>query len=301
MSGSLPIGIFNISTLFAISIVAGKNLTGNLPLDMGYKLPNLEELYLGNNSLTGVIPTSISNSSQLSRIDLGSNNFHGIIPNSLGDLRFLEHLRLFDNNLTSEPSAPDLSFISYLSNCRYLNSLIVDGNPFDATLPVSVGNLSATIRFLYLSSCKIRGSIPHTLGNLSNLLSIDLSNNVLTGSFPKLGLQKLQGLYLSHNNIEGILQNDLCEMRNLNDLNLSKNSISGSLPECLGNVTSLRHIFLSSNRLSSSLPTSLWNLKDLLELNVASNELTGTLSSEFGSWEPKGRQTFRSVKESVLR
>ena len=95
-------------------------------------------LNLAETSIGGVIPSSISNSSNLMDLFLNDNKFSGQIPNSLGDLRHLEYLELFNNNL----SFPHLSIFASLVNCRKLISLWLAGNPLNVVLPDSVGNLS---------------------------------------------------------------------------------------------------------------------------------------------------------------
>lgn len=267
-----------------LSLLAN-HLVGNLPSDMGSRLPNLEELYIGNNSFSGVIPLSISNCSKLTYIDLGLNRFSGTIPNSLGDLRYLKHLRLFGNNLMSEPSSSELSIITSLTNCRFLEVISIDYNPLDVILPSSIGNLSETMEIIYLKDCRIKGSIPESIGNLSSLVTLDLSSNFLDGSLPSslIGLKKLQGLLLEENNINGVLPYYICELQSLTTLNLTRNQISGPIPVCLDKITSLRSVHISFNRLNSSIPTTLWSLKDLLMLELASNELTGILSPEVGN------------------
>lgn len=123
LAGSIPVQLFNISTL-QILLLPGNNLSGNLPSTVGSGLINLEKLYLDGNDFEGVIPASISNASNLVCLSLAANRFSGPIPNSLGDLRLLRELSLFQNNFTNDPSSPELSFISYLTNCKNLTILI---------------------------------------------------------------------------------------------------------------------------------------------------------------------------------
>ncbi|KAL2538601.1 Receptor-like protein kinase 2 [Forsythia ovata] len=54
--GTIPISMFSISTMKMMELSANQ-FSGNLPSTIGLSLPNLEELYLGDNRLTGVIPT----------------------------------------------------------------------------------------------------------------------------------------------------------------------------------------------------------------------------------------------------
>ncbi|CAL5412546.1 unnamed protein product [Camellia sinensis] len=287
LMGSIPTSIFNISSLQIMSLVLN-NLSGYLPSNIGLWLPNLYAILLGGNKLTGIIPESISNASQLINLGLGVNAFMGPIPKSLGNLQLLETLKLDENNLTSglSSSSPELSFLTSLVNCRHLQRLHISLNPLDGILPTTIGNLSASLETIYADSCGIRGNIPSEIGNLSNLAFLNLAQNGFIGFIPSTVKQlgKLQRLYLHNNKLQGSIPNDLlCHLRNLGDLRLNQNELSGLIPECLGNITSLRYIYLDSNKLTSIIPTSLWSLKDLLEINLSSNSLNGYLPPQFGS------------------
>ncbi|XP_027185098.1 receptor kinase-like protein Xa21 [Coffea eugenioides] len=260
--------------------LAANQLSGNLPSTFGYRLPNLEELYLDINSFSGVLPISISNSSNLRLIEFGGNKFTGPIPASLGDLRFLEKLKLTNNLLVSDSSSPELSFITSLTNCKNLTYLLLSDNPLNAIIPDSVSNLSTSLERLLASNCKIKGSIPDGIGNMRSLIQLDLSNNELSGSLPATikDLQKLQYMDLSMNKlISRVPLHLLCALHNLDTMNLGQNQFMASIPKCFGNLTSLRHLNLSHNKLYSAPPEEIWNLKDLLMLDLSSNLLSGSL------------------------
>ncbi|RVW25349.1 putative LRR receptor-like serine/threonine-protein kinase, partial [Vitis vinifera] len=135
------------------------------------------------------------------------------------------------------------------------------------------------------SACQFRGTIPTGIGNLTNLIELDLGANDLTRSIPTtLGrLQKLQRLHIAGNRIRGSIPNDLCHLKNLGYLHLSSNKLSGSIPSCFGDLPALQELFLDSNVLAFNIPTSLWSLRDLLVLNLSSNFLTGNLPPEVGN------------------
>jgi LRR receptor-like serine/threonine-protein kinase FLS2 len=63
-TGPIPFEIFNISTIIEIDM-SYNNLSGHLPSNVGLFLSNLYGLYLEGNKLSGTIPSSISNASQL--------------------------------------------------------------------------------------------------------------------------------------------------------------------------------------------------------------------------------------------
>lgn len=215
-SGSIPFEIFNISTILYIGLTLN-NLYGHLPSTMGNFLPNLQQLYLGANQLSGIIPSSISNASQLSEIELAYNSFSGLIPNTLDNLRFLRLLNLQSNNLTIESSAPKLSFFSTLSNSSYLEILVLSDNPLNGILPNSVGNLSTSLQYFGIGHCNINGNIPIEIENLSSLTTLFLDNNHFAGPIPTTvgKLHKLQALYLQNNKLEGSIPSELCNLESL--------------------------------------------------------------------------------------
>lgn len=63
-------------------------------------LPNLEQLNLNANQLTGQILDRVSGCKMLSLLSLSVNKFTGVIAKSLGNLTSLQYLFLGDNNIT---------------------------------------------------------------------------------------------------------------------------------------------------------------------------------------------------------
>lgn len=179
----------------------------------------------------------------------------------------------------------ELSFFDSLTNCRQLRQLWIGYNPLNGTLPVSLGNLSATLEYVYAAYSEIRGPIPDEIANLSSSAFLFLQGNELTGSIPTTigGLRKLQALNLYDNNMMGPIPNEICNLKDLGFLSLGLNEFCCSVPRCLGDIKSLRYIYFNDNKLNSSIPSSLWNLTDLLHFDLSSNFLTGSLPVEIGT------------------
>ncbi|MCK5523998.1 MAG: hypothetical protein KAI83_12775 [Thiomargarita sp.] len=135
-------------------------------------------LILRNNKLSGSIPESLSNLSNLKSLVLGSNQLSGSIPESLGNLSNLQRLFLFRNQLSG--SIPES-----LGNLGNLKSLNLSSNQLSGSIPESLGNLS-NLEYLKLYKNQLCENIPKSLMNLSKIRKIVLKNNHLTASDPKL-------------------------------------------------------------------------------------------------------------------
>ncbi|XWS10439.1 hypothetical protein CRYUN_Cryun39dG0078400 [Craigia yunnanensis] len=285
ISGIIPPCIFNSSTVTIIDL--GLNLlSGYLPSTIGLWLPKLEYLEFGGNELNGSIPVSISNASQLTILSFAVNSFSGYIPIDLGNLRNLQWINLERNNLASTPLSSELSFLSSMENCNHLRSLSFNSNPLiSGKLPVSIGNLS--VQQFAGFGCNIKGSIPEEIGNLSNLIDLDLDNNEFIGSIPiTIGrLRNLQSLSLQGNKLEGSFPTELCNLKSLGFLYFTGNKLAGPIPTCLGDLVSLRYLYLGSNKFTNSIPSTLTRLTDILQLNLSSNSLSGTLPTNIGKWK----------------
>ena len=98
-----------------------KNLTGNLPVEIG-NFPYLRYLSLKSNRLSGSIPNEIGNLTNLRYIHLAYNNLSGSIPSSLGSLSNLRRVYLYNNHLSG-------AFPDFTSNTN-LQVLVISHNDF---------------------------------------------------------------------------------------------------------------------------------------------------------------------------
>ncbi|XP_004509927.3 uncharacterized protein [Cicer arietinum] len=278
-SGSIPSKLFNMSKLTYLHLEQNY-FSGIIPSNKGYTLPSLQQLHLSLNNFVGNIPINICNASNLIQFQVSYNSFSGTLPNAFGNLRFLEGFLINDNDLIIHDS---LQLFTSLTNSRYLKYLDVSRNHIHSNLPKSIGNL--TLVSFGADSCGIDGNIPLEIGNMTNLLSLNLNGNNLNGSIPRTfkELHKLQVLDLGYNGLQGSFIEELCEIESLSELNLENNKLSGVLPKCMVKMTSLRKLHIGSNSLNSRIPSSLWSLKDILEVNFSSNNFIGNLPLEIGN------------------
>jgi internalin A len=114
--------------------------------------------------------------------------------------------------------------------------------------------------------------LPESLGQLTQLQTLNLSGNQLTALPESLGqLTQLQTLNLSRNQLTA-LPESLGQLTQLQTLNLSRNQLT-ALPESLGQLTQLQTLDLSGNQLTA-LPESLGQLTQLQWLSFSENQLT---------------------------
>ena len=130
---------------------------------------------------------------------------------------------------------------------------------------------------LELSSNNLRGTLPADLGTLSNLSTLDLSDNQLSGTIPDLSaLIGLMTLNLRDNQLSGTIPDWLSSLLSLTTLNLGENRLTGAIPEELGDLFLLDFLYLDNNQLSGPIPV--WVIGQVSGLQVtrfAGNSLTG--------------------------
>ena len=219
-----------------------------------------------------------TNNGRVTRLNLDSNALSGALPSSLGDLTNLQELDLYNNQLSG--SLP--SSLGNLTNLTWLNLHI---NALSGALPSSLGDL-INLQTLLLSGNEFSGSLPSSLGNLTHLQTLWLANNQLSGSLPSsLGnLTHLESLVLAGNEFSGSLPASLSNLTNLQELWLGDNEFSGELPSWLGNLTNLQELWLSYNEFSGSLPASLVNLANLEVLDLRDTQLCAPTDAAFQAW-----------------
>ncbi|XP_010417171.1 PREDICTED: probable LRR receptor-like serine/threonine-protein kinase At2g24230 [Camelina sativa] len=142
---------------------------------------------------------------------------------------------------------------------------------------------------LIASGMGISGQIPdNTIGKLSKLQSLDLSNNKISGLPSDFwSLNTLKNLNLSFNNISGSFPSNVGNFGQLESLEISRNNFSGAIPEAVDSLVSLRVLKLDHNGFQMSIPRGLLGCQSLVSIDLSSNQLEGSLPDGFGSAFPK--------------
>lgn len=136
-----------------------------------------------------------------------------------------------------------------------------------------------------LRSNNLVGTIPHEIGDLTNLTVLDLYTNQLTGSIPpEIGkLTSLTELNLHLNQLTGSIPPEIGNLTNLINWYMKSNQLTGHIPPEIGNLKNLRDLYLHTNQLDGPIPTEIGNLTNLINLDIHNNQLTDTISSEIGN------------------
>jgi hypothetical protein len=224
-------------------VLINGQLTGTLPPSLS-QLTNLEFVYLYGNRLTGTIERAFDPSiqTQLRAVDLSANGFTGTLPDVL-----------FQN--------PGVYYI------------YVGGNCFHGTIPDAVCESTSLIGLgLDCLSCgdsctshlvaksnffvhhSVHGTIPPCIFHLSRLDVLYLDKNALSGSLPgdlQIKSSALSTVDLSYNLLTGHVPTSLLTFHNCYALFLSNNRFTGNVANNV-QVNEYAHIKLSYNRLSGA-------------------------------------------------
>ena len=177
------------------------------------------------------------------------------------------------------------------------------------SLPESIGDLT-NLEKLYISNCNLTGSIPESIGNLSSLKTLSLNRSKLNGSIPESigNLTELTSLEITYNNqLSGNIPESIGYLTNLEDLNLIGNKLTGNIPPSVSNLKSLKQLNLSGNQLSGGIPEGIGNLTNLQILSLGNNSLGGNIPEWIGNltnleklWMSKN-QLSGNIPESIGR
>ncbi|KAI5325545.1 hypothetical protein L3X38_034619 [Prunus dulcis] len=140
------------------------------------------------------------------------------------------------------------------------------------------------VLILNLSSHKLAGSIPPSIGNLTHLTGINLRNNSFHGEIPQeMGrLQSLQVLHLSENSLGGKIPTNISHCPQLRVLSLFSNHIIGSIPNQLSSLLNLNILWIDINSLTGTIPAWIGNFSSLHELVLTENHFQGSIPNELG-------------------
>ncbi|KAL2229055.1 UNVERIFIED_CONTAM: Receptor kinase-like protein Xa21 [Sesamum indicum] len=165
-------------------------------------------------------------------------------------------------------------------------------------LPPDMGNLTFLVS-LNLSSNSFHGSLPQELAQLRRLEVIDFRFNDFGGDVPSwFGfLGELQFLNLRNNSFSGFGPTSIANMSKLEMLDLSYNSLQGKIPDEIGNLHNLKRLSLQFNKFDGLIPTTIFNISSLESLALTGNSLSGDLQGDLCGSLPRLIELYLSSNE----
>lgn len=231
-------------------------------------------IQIGNQGLTGSLPTSLNKLTNLQILEVHWNQLTGPLP-SLSGLDSLQRILLNNNNFTSIP--PD-----FFKGMTSLQAVYLDYNPFSSwVIPDSLKDASALNTFS-ASSANISGTIPEFLSSssFSGLTTLHLSFNSLEGGLPStFSGSQIQSLWLNGQRSNSKLNGSIAVIQNMTELSeiwLHGNLFTGPLPDFSG-LTQLQNFSVRDNSLTGPVPNSLLQLPSLVTVNLTNNLLQGPM------------------------
>jgi Leucine-rich repeat (LRR) protein len=233
----------------------GLGLSGELKMATLSGMRALQNLSLAGNAFSGRLPPAIGTLSSLRHLDLSGNRFYGPIPGRLSELNGLVHLNLSHNNFSNGFPTDGIRQLQnlrridvrnnsfwgnagdLLKELRNAEHIDLSDNLFTGTIDLELDSLTSignTVKYLNLSHNNLGGGFfrNETVGAFKNLAVLDLSNNGLGGTVPRLDAWfSLEIFRIAGNGLFGMMPEALLQnsMR-LVEVDLSRNGFSGTYP-----------------------------------------------------------------------
>ncbi|XP_021810930.1 serine/threonine-protein kinase BRI1-like 2 [Prunus avium] len=294
LSENVLVGSLNNLTSFSslkLLYLYANQLSGKIPESIG-QMSQLKEIDFSTNSLEGVVSeTHFSKLSKLNSLDLSSNslalNFHS---------DWIPPFQLSDINLASCKVGP--LFPKWLQTQNKSSQLDISNAGISDILPSWFWRNFRRAYFINLSQNVIRGTSKDLAVKITQLVldpmypstraqasHLDLSNNHFSGSLSFLcGSTDMSLIYLnlSSNSFSGELPDCWRDLETLVMLDLSNNSFSGKIPMTIGSLFQMQTLKLRSNRFVGELPSSLKNCSSLEVIDLGDNKLSGPIPTWLG-------------------
>jgi len=284
-------------------------MLGSIPNNVFSKLNNLTIFDVSHNSLSGTLPTQVGKLRNMMVFRMGHNLLSGTIPTEIQTIG--SHVPGDEGALAFE----DLPTAAQESPTTYTYTP-------PASLTETMG-----LQQLDLSYNSLNGTIPTTIGELINLVSVDVSHNPSLGgdgcctdtdsyynSFygynttlpTEVGmLKKLQVLHMDFSGFTRHIPTEVGAMRSLKFWRVkgsfTTNQVSGSIPSEFGSLKKMTEFMMQNNSLSGTLPSQLGTMDALEVFKVQDNKISGTIPDMFATLEKLNEwDTFGNKMEGDL-
>ncbi|ESQ56306.1 hypothetical protein EUTSA_v10026954mg [Eutrema salsugineum] len=292
-SGEIPRRLCEFLALDTL-VLSNNNFSGSIPRCFNNFNTTLSILHLQNNSLSGVFPEE-SISDHLRSFDVGHNKLSGELPKSLINCSQLEFLNVEDNRISDKfpfwlSSLPNLQILVLRSNEFYgpitslgdslsfpkLRIFDISRNYFTGVLPTDYfagwSAMSSVVDFVDNTPIRFAG---RGSGYYHN--SVGLTNKGLNMELVGSGFTIYKTIDVSENRFQGDIPESICFLKELIVLNMSNNAFTGHISPYLANLTNLQSLDLSKNGLSGEIPPELGKLTFLAWMNFSYNNIEGPI------------------------
>ncbi|KAH1086811.1 hypothetical protein GYH30_018367 [Glycine max] len=219
----------------------------------------------GNPFKRSSIPSWLFNMSNLTYISLSLSSLRGPLPLfRRGNLCKLQNLDLSDNDLTGGVTQM-LDTLSFCSN------------------QTSIGNLSK-LSFLYLEGNMMNGKIPKSIGQLTQLNTLNLFQNNWDGTMTNIHFHNLTNLFSfsvssKTNSFAFKATHDwIPPFKQLYYLKIHGCQVGPTFPNWLRNQTGLEYVILENAGISGEIPRWLYSMfSHIRELDLSHSKISGYL------------------------
>ncbi len=342
LTGTIPAEVGTLDDLESLSINSA-SLSGSLPEELG-NLTSLTSLSLEGNSLSGVILSDLGDLDNLTELDLSDNEITGSIPTALLSLSLITFAWDGNDGVCMPNTAQFVTWVDAMTSHTGDDYCNKDDREILEAFYAAVGGAGWTdkenwgqsaavstwfgittdalgrVTAIDLSDNSLAGELPESMGNLANLVALDLSTNAgLTGAIPEdltsldaldefsysgtgLCVPRVQAVAdwlaaLTTHNGTGVQCPDNSDRSALESLysalsgadwtNRSNWLTDAPIDEWYGVTASadgqVTELDLSSNGLDGALPSEIADLAHLTDLNLDDNTLQGPIPEEVGT------------------
>jgi hypothetical protein len=242
LSGTFPGGVLHLTAL-KVLILSDSNLRGPLPTDIMHRLINLQSFSVETNQFTGSIPQqwfvdtpNKDTGRKLKSLKLGNNFLTGVVPSELPMFESLREL-IFSNNQLQGTIPANIGVM------KDLTLLAVNGNNLHGSIPSEIANFSNSLVDLTIASNNFTGLVPESLYELSTLIRLDISNNQFNGTLRrKIAIKwpNMKSLDIGNNQLSGTIPSQMKSMTHMKEFFFADNRFTGTIPDGLCQFASAR-------------------------------------------------------------
>ena len=219
---------------------------------------------------SGQIPVTFSNLINLQSLTLANNRLTGPFPQFLAQINSIVNIQLQDNLLTG--SLPSFELKADTLDVLQLQNNLFSGN-LDFVFSTPGSTTFTDLNTLDLSENMLTGSIPSSLFDITSLENLALSSNCFSGTFPS-NLCNLQQIRMM--SLNGLSSSSKCEDHGTFLRMFLGDFVRGEIPACVFQLPLLDSLYVTGNQLSGEL-ADLTSPSAFRNLALSYNRLWGSV------------------------